>query len=339
MTQTSLFHSKHLFWQKNPHQFFLAMKNGIPVGRIAAFVNREHNSFQQTQTGFFGFLESDNDQNTFSALLKAAEAFVKENGCDEIFGPFNPSLHYELGVLVDGFATPPYFMLTHNFNYYAPAIARAGYIKLKDFYSYKFESTQYHPTEKMRRVNDYIKHKFRVRIREARKDLFNQELEIFYNIYNDAFAGHWGFTPMEKKEFIYLAKDLKSIIDARIILIAEINDEPVAFLLSLPNLNEVLIKIRNGRLLPWGIFKIWSAKNRLKSLRVITAAVKSKYGHLGLGALLYPELMQRALKYNYNESELSWVVEDNSKMISVAEGLGAIRYKTYRVYSKSLTSW
>jgi len=338
MTQTSLFHAQHLFWQNNPHQFFLAMKNGMPVGRIAAFINKEHNSFHKTHKGFFGFLESKNDQNSFTALLMAAESFAKENRCDEIYGPFNPSLHYELGILVAGFETPPYFMLTHNYNYYEPSIVGAGYSKLKDFYSYKFESTQYQPTEKMRRVNDYIKHKFRVSIREARKDLFNQELEIFYNIYNDAFAGHWGFTPMEKKEFIYLAKDLKSIIDAHIILIAEINDEPVAFLLSLPNLNEVLIKIRNGRLFPWGIFKILSAKNNLRSLRVITAAVKSKYGHLGLGALLYPELMQRALKYNYTMSELSWVVEDNSKMISVAEDLGAIRYKTYRVYSKSLTN-
>ena len=338
MTQQTLFNPNHLFWRKNPHRFFLAIKNGNPVGRIAAFINHEHNNFHKSQLGFFGFLESENDESIFALLLASAESFIKQNNCSEINGPFNPSLHYELGTLINGFEKPPYFMLTHNFNYYDPMIVRAGYSKLKDFYCYKFESSQYKPTEKMTRVNAYLKQKFNVRIRQGNKDSFDKELEIFYSIYNDAFSGHWGFTPIDKQEFIHLAKDLKAIVDTRFILIAEINKEPVAFVLCLPNLNEVLINIHNGKLFPWGIFKLWAGIPRIKTLRVITAAVKSSYDHLGLGALLYPELIKQALEHNFKESELSWIAEGNTKMISVAEDLGAVNYKTYRVYSKSLST-
>ena len=334
LTQKQLFNKKHLFWKRNPHQFFLAFKNDKCVGRIAAFVNQEHNSFHNSKEACFGFLEAENDLQIFRELLLTAENFARQNNCNEITGPLNPSLHYELGVLTDGFETPPYFMLTHNYNYYDEHILGCGYNKLKDFYSYKLDGSQYVPTDKMKRVAAFLKQRYRINIRSADIKSFNKELDILYSIYNDAFIGHWGFTPIQKDEFSLLAKDMKSIIDPRMILIAEMNTKPIAFLLCIPNFNEVFIKIKDGKLFPTGIFKLLSGQKKIRSARVITVAVKKKYQYLGVGALLYPEIMKRGLQFNYPEGELSWVVEDNIMMNQVAKDLSAIPYKTYRLYSK-----
>nr|WP_294905743.1 GNAT family N-acetyltransferase [uncultured Lacibacter sp.] len=335
LSQKELLNEKHLFWQRNPHRFFLAFKEGRCVGRIAAFINREHNAYHQTKECCFGFLEAENDSTIFSQLFSAAEAFAQEQHCTKITGPLNPSLHYELGVLVAGFTTVPYFMLTYNYDYYDEQIKKCGYSGLKDFYSYKLERSQYLPTEKMKRVSHFLHQKYKVHIRQADIQHFKEELDIFHSLYNDAFVSHWGFTPMGKEEFFLLAKDLKAIIDPRMILVAEVNDEPVAFLLCVPNLNEILHKIKNGRLFPWGIFKLLQGRKKITSIRVITAAVKCTHKHLGLGALLYPEIMKRGAELNYQEGELSWVAEDNTMMNRIATDLGAVAYKTYRLYHKN----
>ncbi len=225
-------------------------------------------------------------------------------------------------------------MLTHNYNYYDEQIKSCGYNKLKDFYSYKLDAVQYVPTEKMNRVSAFLKQRYKIKIRSADMKSFNQELDILYTIYNDAFIGHWGFTPIQKDEFDLLARDMKSIIDPRLVLIAEMNTEPIAFLLCIPNFNEVFIKIKNGKLFPAGIFKFLSGRRKIRSVRVITVAIKKKYQYLGVGALLYEEIMKRALQLNYPESELSWVVEDNIMMNKVVQDLSADPYKTYRLYSK-----
>jgi hypothetical protein len=306
------------------------------VGRIAGFINKEHNEYHNSSVGFFGFLEAIEDPAVFNSLLNAAEEFISGNGCRIIIGPFNPSLHYELGVLTRGFNEPPYFMLTHNYNYYESYILSSGYMGLKDFYSYKLVAKQFNPTPTMERVNTHLHNRYPLIIRNADLKNFVKELDIIYEIYNDAFAGHWGFTPIQKEEFRLLAKDMKSIIDPKLVLIAELNKVPVAFLLCLPNFNEIFIKIKHGRLFPFGILKLLAGKNQIKSVRVITAAVKKKYQHLGIGGALYPEIMKKAIEGRFKEGELSWVVEDNYEMTRIAKDLGAEAYKTYRVYSKNL---
>jgi len=198
------------------------------------------------------------------------------------------------------------------------------------------DSTKYVPSTKMERVRKMLMQKYPLKIRTPDMKKFMHELEYFHDIYNDAFVDHWGFVPIPKDEFLLLAKDMKSIIDPRLVLILEYNNEPIGFLLTLPNANELFIKIRNGHLLPTGIFKILFGRRHIKSARVITAAVKKKYQHLGLGALLYPELMKRGICYGYKEAELSWVAEDNVVMNTIAKELCGEPYKTYRLYSKGI---
>jgi len=336
MTQKQILNPKFLFWKKNPHLFFIAKQNGKCVGRIAAFVNKTHNDFLKRTDGFFGFLEAENNEAVFHELLQAAVKFLKELHCTNIIGPMNPDIHNELGILVKGFDSPPYFMLTHHYPYYNEILIHQGFSKYEDFYSYKMDSTKYVPSTKMERVRKMLMQKYPLKIRTPDMKKFMHELEYFHDIYNDAFVDHWGFVPIPKDEFLLLAKDMKSIIDPRLVLILEYNNEPIGFLLTLPNANELFIKIRNGRLLPTGIFKILFGRRHIKSARVITAAVKKKYQHLGLGALLYPELMKRGIAYGYKEAELSWVAEDNVVMNTIAKELCGEPYKTYRLYSKGI---
>ena len=336
ITQKKLFTEKNIFWRKNPHCFFLALKNEKCVGRVAAFINGQHNNWFKVNDGFFGFLEAEDDQNIFDKLLVAAENFLNQFSCTQIIGPMNPDIHNELGVLTDGFDSPPYFMLTHNHRYYEGRIKTCGYSKLKDFYSYLLPISGYVPTPKMERVSAALRKRNNITIRNPEIKNFKQELAVLYEIYNDAFTGHWGFSPINKDEFMELAKDLRSIVDTRIILIAEIKNEPVAFLLCLPNLNELLVKMRSGKLFPFNFIKILTGKKKIKSARVITVAVKKAYQHLGIGSLLYPEIMKRGVQCNYTTSELSWVAEDNDVMKQIAASLCADRYKTYRLYVRQL---
>jgi hypothetical protein len=334
LIQKKLFASGHLFWEKNPHQFFIAIKNGRCAGRIAAFVNNHYNSYLQVSHGFFGFLEAENDAAVFQALFDAAVRFLKQQGCTQVIGPMNPDIHNELGILVQGFETPSYIMLTYHFPYYDRQIQAQGFSKLQNFYSYKMDASRYIASSKMERVSARLLQRHQISLRTPDIKNFEKELELFHSIYNDAFAGHWGFVPIPLDEFHLMAKDIKKLIDTRMVLIAEHDNQPVAFVLALPNINVLLRRIPDGRLFPFGIFKLLMNKNKIRSIRIITAAVRKKNQHWGVGAILFPELMKRGLAFRYEECELSWVAEDNKVMNAIAMQLAGAPYKTYRLYKK-----
>jgi len=323
---------KNPFWQRNHHCFFLAMQNGVCVGRIAAIIPEEHNRFFDSRDGFFGFLEAVNDSGVFHQLFEAAEQFLKEEKCNRIIGPLNPTIHHELGVIVDGFDQPSYYMLPQNPAYYGSHFARHGYMKLRDFYSYKMKVNGFQQIPEILRWKPNVN----ITIRHPRMNDFENELKIFFDIYNDAFLDHWGFFPISWNDFYYLAKDLKLILDPELVLIAEVLGQPAGFLLALPNLNELLAKIKNGRLFPFGFYTLLFKRKTIKTLRVITVAVKKKYQPLGIGSILYPALARKAFEKGFTEAELSWVVEDNTAMKKIALRVGAKCNKTYRLYTGAL---
>ena len=320
------------FWRENKHQFFLAYTGDQIVGRIAAFTNTDHAAHFGTKDGFFGFLEAIDSEEVFKKLLKETEAFLSAQGCTKIIGPINPTIHHELGVLTEGFEQPPYFMLTYNQTYYDRNIQRAGYQKLKDFGAYKLNTDEFQFTEKIARVQELLKKRYSLTIRTPRMHDFVNELKVIHEIYNDAFVNHWGFSPISWDDFQFLGKDMKMLLDKEMVLIAEIQGKPIGFLLAIPNLNEVLVKIRNGKLFPFGLIKLLYLKRNIKSLRVITIAIKKEYQHLGIGGILYPEIALRAKQRGYKQAELSWVVEDNIQMNKICRDVGGVVTKTYRLY-------
>lgn len=327
---------KNPFFKHAEAEYFLAYRDGELVGRIAAIDNRNHNEFHQDNAGFFGFLEGVNDQAVFEALLDTAKNWLKERGKSEMMGPMNPSTNDEIGFLIDGFDTPPYFMMTHNPRYYPEIMDQLGYEKAKDVYAYYIDKDIVQVSDKLRNVSVQTRQKFGVDIRTIRMNEFDAELERVRSIYNDAWAKNWGFVPLTPEEINYIADDFKKIIDPELVLIGEINGQPIGFLLALPNYNEVFSKIPNGKLFPTGWLKFLIHRKKIKNLRVITLGIIQKLQKSGIGGLFYLDIIERGIKCGYYSAEMSWILEDNDLMNRAARLLGGEPYKIYRIYGTPL---
>jgi hypothetical protein len=323
-------HAKFCSW--------ITYRNGKPVGRISAQIDRLHIDRYQDATGFFGMLEAEDDSLTFRALLSTAESWLRDQGMQQISGPFNLSINQELGLLVDGFDTPPSMMMGHARPYYADRIEKDGYQKEKDLLAYII-NTDSKMTAAAKRIT--ARAKDRIHIRRLQKSDFVNELEIIRDIFNDAWSQNWGFIPWTEAEFEHLGKDLKMLADEELVKIAEADGKPAAFMIVLPNINEV-IRDLNGRLLPFGWLKmLWRLKVKYpKSARIPLMGVRSQYHNSLMGAALafgiFADVQQQVLKRGIKEIELSWILEDNMRMRNIIESNSGRVYKTYRIYSKKL---
>jgi len=236
----------HPFWLHNRRQLWIAYRNGEAVGRIAAILNREHLEHWRDQTGFWGFFETIDQHEVASALLAAAEGWLGEQGCRAAVGPVSPSPHYEMGILTAGFDAPPHLMLTHNPPYYPALIAAAGYEKAVDLFAYLIPRNSVSLDGKIERVGETLERRWGVTVRAGEMRHFDREAAIIHKLYNASMLGQWGFTPIGESEFAAFAADLRRILDPELVIFAEQRGEPVGFLLALPNLNEALIRIRDG---------------------------------------------------------------------------------------------
>jgi hypothetical protein len=323
-------HAKFCSW--------ITYRNGKAVGRISAQIDRLHIDRYQDATGFFGMLEVEDNSVTFRTLLGTAENWLRNQGMQRISGPFNLSINQELGLLVDGFDTPPSMMMGHARPYYADRIEKDGYQKEKDLLAYILNSDFNMPAAAKRIA---ARTKDRIHIRRLQKSNFINELEIIRNIFNDAWSKNWGFIPWTEAEFEHLGKDLKMLADEELVKIAEADGKPAAFMVVLPNINEI-IRDLNGRLLPFGWLKmLWRLKVKYpKSARIPLMGVRSQYHNSLMGAALafgiFADVHQPALKRGINEVELSWILEDNKGMRNIIESMSGRVYKTYRIYSKKL---
>jgi hypothetical protein len=321
---------KHPFYNNVEAHFYLAIKSGQTVGRIASIFNKNNSK------GYFGFLQAIKDQAVFNALFRQVEEDLSAHDCSSFTGPVSPSINYEMGVLVDGFNTPPFLMLAHNYRYYDELIKASGFEKAKDFYSYYADKNEVVLPEKIARVKDTIEARYNVKLHNPDMSKFPEEAKKIEEVYNNAMAEHWGFVPMDSVEFQNLASELKQIIDPKMVFIAEINSEPVGFMMGLPNINEIFKKNKGGRLFPTGFLNLLYYRKKVKGLRVITLGIKKKYQPLGIGSVMYYHIILNFLKSNYENVEHSWVMEDNNPVVKISELIGLKRYKTYRVYQKKI---
>jgi GNAT superfamily N-acetyltransferase len=327
---------RHPFWRQNRRRLWIAYQNGKPVGRIAAILNRDHLQHWGDEAGFWGFFETIGRQEVAGALLSAAENWLGEQGCRVAVGPVSPSPHYEMGILTAGFDAPPFLMLTHNRPYYPALIEAAGYEKAVDLYAYLLPMKNATLEGKIERVGETLERRWGVTVRAGEMRHFAREAAIIHRLYNTSMLGQWGFTPIGESEFAAFAADLKRIIDPDLVLFGERRGEPVGFLLALPNLNEVFIRIRDGRLLPFGLLKLLWHRRSVGSVRVILAGMRPEWQRRGVGSLLYSEIARRIKAKGYAAAELSWVLEENVLMNRAAHLVGGHVHKTYRVYRKAL---
>lgn len=339
-----LFEQRQRLTRKNPFfeharwQAWNARDAGRIVGRISAQIDRLYLEQHREQTGYFGMLEAGDDPVLFADLLLTAENWLRDQGMQRIRGPFNLSINEECGLLVDGFDTPPCIMMGHARPYYAPHIEAAGYTKAKDLLAYRIRLDFEAPRVMQRLVT---REAGQVRLRCLQRKQLKQELEILRDIFNDAWSGNWGFVPFTEAEFADIGELLALLVDDDFVQIAEIDGHPVAMIVTLPNLNEV-IRDLNGRLLPFGWLKLlWRLKVRYPgSGRAPLMGVRKQYHHTRLGAaltfLLVDAVRGPLFRRGIEIVELSWILEDNAGMRSIIETCGGIAYKRYRIYEKTL---
>ena len=317
---------------------WVAYRDGKAVGRISAQIDQLYLDRYQDATGFFGMLESEDNSETFQTLLVTAENWLQKKGMRRVAGPYNLSINQELGLLVEGFETPPVVMMGHARPYYAERVEENGYRKEKDLLAYIIDTDFAHPRA-MQAITARTRN--RIQTRFLRKSNFTEELNLIRDIFNDAWSQNWGFVPWTDSEFQHLGKDLKMIVDEDLVVFATVDGEPAAFMVVLPNINEA-IRDLNGRLLPFGWLKLlWRLKVKYPATgRVPLMGVRSRYQDSILGATLafsmFASLQPPVIKRGIKQVELSWILEDNKGMRNILEAIGGRVYKTYRIYSKEL---
>jgi GNAT superfamily N-acetyltransferase len=327
--------SHNPFYKHAEMELFLALKNGQLVGRIAAITNENHNKFHEDNMGFFGFFESIDDVEVAGALFEAVKSWLKHKGKEGMYGPINPSTNDELGLLIEGFDTPPYVMMCHNPPFYQSLCENNGLIKAKDIYAWHLDLRTNNISDKMYRVAAKAAKRAGITIRTLSIKKIKQELELVREVYNNAWSKNWGFVPMTPEEIQHTADDLKQIANEELLLLAEKDGRPIGFSVSVPNINEILIKIPNGKLLPTGIFKLLTGLKKVKTARTLILGFIKEYQHSGLGSIFYLESIRRAKEIGIIGGEMSWILEDNHAMNSAIEALGSKKYKTYRIFEQN----
>jgi len=324
---------RHAKWQA-----WVAFRNGKPVGRISAQVDQLHLQRFQDETGFFGFLEAHDEPETFRLLLETACDWLREQGIKRIRGPFNFSINDECGLLVEGFDTPPSFMMGHARPYYANRLEALGYRKAKDLFAYRLD-TDFVVPRAMRRLT--AKSSERITVAPLRRTHVKEDLIILRELFNDAWANNWGFVPFTREEFDELGRNLVHLVHKDFIQIAAVDGKPAAMTVVLPNLNEAARDL-NGRLLPLGWLKLlWRLKrHKLRTARITLMGVRQEYQNSALGIALAYRVMDAvrspAAAQGIEEVEMSWVLEDNNSMRHIIKTLGGDPYKRYRIYQKDL---
>lgn len=329
---------KHPFYKHGKAQLFLAYQGDKLIGRVAGIINGNHNAFNNVQEGFFGFFDCENNQEAANALLNAAEQWVKKEGAKTMVGPVNPSTNEPCGLLVEGYDSPPMILMPYNKSYYKDLLEQYGLTKQVDLVAYALYDTDL--GDKPVRLQEALTQRLAAKGITIRpfdlKHNFKRELEEFGKVYNDAWDRNMGFVPMTKEEFDFMGKDLKMIADTDFCLAAEHNGKVVGIALCLPDINQVLKKIKRGRLFPTGIFKLLFGRKKINALRILALGVMEPYRKMGIEACFYATIMKNGKQKGYTMAEASWMLEHNDLMNRAIEHMNGKRYKVYRLFNKTL---
>jgi len=327
--------SNYPFFNHGDAAFFLARRGSEPVGRIAAIENKLHARTYNDGVGFFGFFECEDDPQACRALLSHAAGWVRERGYKRVRGPLNYSVNDENpGVLFEGFNGLPLILMAHNPGYYNRLLTDCGMAKAKDLYAYLVTKATM-AGERFQRVMKAVRRRApQLDIREVRLDGrgFRSDIEMMLKIFNEAWSANWGFVEVTPPEVDTIAADLKPIVDPCITAIAEIEGKPVGMMVCVPNVNEILRKIPSGRLFPTGWYKLLTGLRDIRGFRTMLMGVVPEYRNRGVDALMIDKVMQSGLAAGYEYCELSWVLEDNEAMTSLADKAGGFLYRKYRIY-------
>ncbi len=332
---------RNKFWNNAERELFLATREGMPVGTIAAIIDHHHNQVLNSKEGIFGFFDCINDQETANVLFGSAEAWLREHKIRTVRGPYSPSPTDECGVLVEGFASRPAILEAHNPPYYANLVERAGYepfnemvarmafappdaLQIEDFIS-----------DKLLRVVERLRQRNDIAIRQVNLKQWENDINLACDIYNQALSPLPGYIPIPRDEFKAFADSFKPFIDPELALLAEVGGIPVAFALALPDLTGALQKA-NGHMGPAGALRLWMATRKPTCGTFKILMVLPEYQNRGIETLLVLEVARAAFSKGYREMDMSLTGAENEKSNRFQENLGYKVYRRYKLYQKQL---
>lgn len=324
--------SKNPFYEYNRVQTFLASRDGEVVGRIAAILNQGHIDRYQDRRGFFGFFDCRDDQEAAHGLFEAVRQWFSDRGIYQLRGPVNPSLNHELGLLIEGFHSPPTFMMTYNPPYYQGLVESFGFTKAQDLYAYMGTRDMLPEVErKLGPISKQIIEYTGITLRPLDRKRFRADVHAFLSIYNRSLANTWGFVPMSQHEVEHTAKSLQYLIVPELSIAAELNGEMIGAVFGLPDFNPRIKEI-DGRLFPFGFIHLLRNKQQIPRIRLISTNVLPEYQRMGVGLALMAGLAPQAIAWGVQEAEFSWVLESNLLSRGSLEKGGTKRDKVFRVY-------
>lgn len=327
--QRQLLTRQHPFFDNADIRLFLAREGEDIVGRIAAILDGHFLETHQESIGFFGFFECQGDGSITEGLFGAVQSFLREKGMRAMRGPVNPSMHAPCGLLIEGFDSPPTFLMAYNPARYQDLLEGVGCQKAKDLLAYTLRIWDEPPPKILRSAESARRRGIQVRpvnLRELAKEVL-----IIRELYNIAWERNWGFTPMTEAEVQWMAKHLKPLIVPSLTLIAEAEGNPIGFLMLLPDYNQALRHL-DGRLGPVRLLKFLWYRRRIRDARLMLLGMRPEYRGKGVDSLLHLTAWHALRKGGFIRAEISWVLEDNRIVMRMAEQLRGTVYKRYRMY-------
>ena len=328
---------KSPFYRDADRALFVAERNGVPVGRVAAIENRGHNRHHDDRVGFFGFFETVDDAEVSSRLLDQAEAWLRGRSLTRARGPTSPSMNHESGLLVEGSDHPAAIMTPWNPSYYGPLVEAAGYVGVQDLLGYDIPGgdTLAVP-DRVRRLAERTMQSTGVTFRTLDVAVLEQEARNVLDLYCQAWDGNWGFTPPSWEDFWHTAKDLKSVLLPGFSFVAEAEGETIGFMIAVRDINRVLRHVPSGRLWPRTVLRLLRDLPKVKRGRVVLMGLRAEYRHRGLFPLFAYEAARRAKEVDYEGAEASWILDDNNALTTPMAAMGMHPYKRWRIYEKKL---
>jgi GNAT superfamily N-acetyltransferase len=331
--------AKNPFFEHAETEYFLAWRDGEPVGRITAQIDRRWDEFQGGNDGQFGFIEAEDDPEVFAALLEAAESWARERGRERLLGPMDFTTNDECGILVEGYELHPMILEPWHPAYYAERLDALSYGKKIDLLIWWLSLGELKQGDRfadaIHAVADKVESEHGITVRNMRKRDLEAEMKRFMEVYNAAWERNWGFVPITDEEAAFHAKILNQVIDERWTFLAERDGEVLGAAFTLPDINQVTKKM-NGRLLPFGWLRFLLGKRKIDRVRVFALGVKPEYQHTGIAARFYVRHIETAAETNTPAGDQGWILETNEPMNRAMEGMGGKIVKRYRLYEKDL---
>lgn len=325
------------FFKHGEAQYFLARRDGRVVGRISAQFDKNFNSFHGNRWGFFGFLEFEDDQAVLDGLLDAAEAWLRERGRDRMIGPFDFTINDECGVLIEGHELEPMIRQPWHPPYYRERVEAAGMAKAMDVlhWDLRLDDREDRMLPILPKLAKRARERHGISIRKMSFWRLGRDLKEFNKIYNAAWSKNWAFQPFDKHDVADMGITYRLIFDQRWYMLAENDKEVVAAALTIPDINQVLKKMK-GRVLPFGWWYYLNRKRLIDRCRVGFLGVLPEYEHTGVAAMLYIENFDMAEVTPIKWGEPGWILETNTGMNRGLEAMGGRISKTCRIYERLL---